>query len=222
MWFSLYRWKGGGVKSRTSAFSGVKRRTLRQSATFYPQWITVQFVSKHGGKKSGGKKTGAKSRGVKRRGVKSRVTNHATLIQSSDPWNQVFIFVTCCIFVISGSSYPGSWYYQSNDFILKYPVAYCQRQCYLLSTSCWPVKKDGRPLTTLRLVTSSVIYQTKPLSCTHSIKFFSIIKPLLLVHGSDDWIRVAWLVTRLFTPRLFTPRLFAPRLFTPWLFTPQN
>ena len=27
---------GGGVKIRTSAFSGVKSRTLRQSATFYP------------------------------------------------------------------------------------------------------------------------------------------------------------------------------------------
>ena len=69
---------GGAAWSRTSAFSGVKSRTLRQSATFYPQWITVQFVSKHGGKKSGGKKTGGKKSGVKRRGVKSRVTIETT------------------------------------------------------------------------------------------------------------------------------------------------
>ena len=75
MWFSLYRWKG--VKSRTSAFSGVKSRTLRQSATFYPQWITVQFVSKHGGTKSGGKKTGGKKSGDKKTGGK-KSRYHAT------------------------------------------------------------------------------------------------------------------------------------------------
>ena len=67
MWFSIHRWKG--VKSRTSAFSGVKSRTLRQSATFYPQWITVRFVSKPRGKKSGSKKSG-----IKCRAAKSRVT----------------------------------------------------------------------------------------------------------------------------------------------------
>ena len=82
MWFSLYRWKG--VKSCTSAFSGVKSRTWRQSANFYPQWITVQFVSKPGGKKSGvkirgggggGKNSGGGGGGgVKSLGVKSRVT----------------------------------------------------------------------------------------------------------------------------------------------------
>ena len=59
-----------------------------------------------------------------------------------------FLFLSPVAFL----SYPGrrirvhdTTYYQSNDFILKYPVAYCQRQYYLLSTSCWPVKKDGRP-----------------------------------------------------------------------------
>ena len=66
MWFSIQLvWKG--VKSRTSAFSGVKSRTLRQSATFYPQWITVRFVSKPRGKKSGSKKSGIKSRAAKSR-----------------------------------------------------------------------------------------------------------------------------------------------------------
>ena len=64
---------GGGLKVVLQPFRGVKSLTLSQSATFYPQGITVQFVSKPGGKKwrGGG---GVKSRGGGGRVVKICIT----------------------------------------------------------------------------------------------------------------------------------------------------